>query len=79
MPGSELQLFWISDAVVHSWDLATAIGVEPGLDEHLVEFVSEFIAPRAQRFSAAGWFAAPMNALPDEAPPLQRLTHISGR
>lgn len=28
----------IGDSVVQSWDLATAIGVDPGLDEHLVEF-----------------------------------------
>ncbi len=27
----------INDSVVHLWDLATAIGVDPGLDEQLVE------------------------------------------
>lgn len=30
MPGSELLVQLIGDCVVHSWDLATALGVDPG-------------------------------------------------
>jgi uncharacterized protein (TIGR03086 family) len=32
IPGSELLALLIGDSVVHSWDLATAIGVYPGLE-----------------------------------------------
>ena len=35
MPGSELLVQLVADLVVHSWDLATAIGVDPGLDDQL--------------------------------------------
>jgi len=33
MPGNELLIQLIADCVLHSWDLATAIGVRAGLDE----------------------------------------------
>ena len=32
MPGRQLLVQLVADCVVHSWDLATAIGVDPGLD-----------------------------------------------
>lgn len=78
-PGSELLLFWISDVTVHAWDLATAISVDPGLDEQLVEFVYGVVAPRAQRYYAAGWFAAPTRPLPEGSTPLEQLIHVAGR
>ncbi len=81
MPGSQLLAFWISDAVLHSWDLATAIGVAPGLDEQLVEFVYGLLAPRAQTGAlyTTGWIAAPTRPLPEGATPLERLIHLVGR
>jgi hypothetical protein len=48
IPGSQLLAFRIGDNVVHSWDLATVIGVHPGLDDQLVELVYELLAPRAR-------------------------------
>ena len=48
IPGSRLLVMRTADSVVHSWDLATAIGVDPGLDEQLIEFVYGNYAPRAQ-------------------------------
>src|ERR1700687_646814 len=48
IPGSRLLGMRIADSVVHSWDLATATGVDPGLDEQLVELVYGYYAPRAQ-------------------------------
>jgi uncharacterized protein (TIGR03086 family) len=39
IPGSLLLALLVGDTVVHSWDLAAAIGVDSGLDEQLVEYV----------------------------------------
>jgi uncharacterized protein (TIGR03086 family) len=80
MPGSELQVQLIGDCVVHSWDLATAIGVDPGLDEQLVEFAYGFYASRAQSgiLYVNGWFAAPTRPSPEGATPLERLIHLVG-
>jgi uncharacterized protein (TIGR03086 family) len=81
MPGSELLVQLIGDCVVHSWDLATAIGVDPGLDEQLVEFAYGFYAARAHRgiLYVNGWFAAPTRAVPEGAAPLERLILLLGR
>jgi hypothetical protein len=81
MPVSQLLASWISDAVIHSWDLATAIGVDPGLDEQLVEFVYGLLAPRAQTGAlyATGWVAVPTRPLPEGATPLEQLIHVVGR
>ncbi len=81
MPGSELLVQLIGDCVVHSWDLATAIGVDPGLDEQLVEFAYGFYAARARSgiLYVNGWFAAPTRALPEGAISLERLIHLLGR
>ena len=59
IPGNRLLGMLIGDSVVHSWDLATAIGVDPGLDEQLVELVYGQYAPRAQggALYATGWIA----------------------
>jgi uncharacterized protein (TIGR03086 family) len=81
IPGSRLLVMRIADSVVHSWDLATAIGVDPGLDEQLIEFVYGNYAPRAQSGAlyATGWFTAPTRPLPEGATPLERLIHLMGR
>jgi uncharacterized protein (TIGR03086 family) len=81
IPGSELLALLIGDSVVHSWDLATGIGVSPGLDEQLVEYVYGIYAPMAQSGAiyANGWFAAPTTPLPEDATPLERLLHLTGR
>jgi uncharacterized protein (TIGR03086 family) len=81
MPGSELLVQLVADSVVHSWDLATAIGVDPGLDEQFVELAYEFYAPRMQKDAiyAYGWFKPPATPLPEGAAPLERLIHLVGR
>jgi uncharacterized protein (TIGR03086 family) len=81
IPGSRLLVMLTADSVVHSWDLATAIGVDPGLDEQLVEFVYGNYAPRAQSGAlyATGWIAAPTRPLSESATPLERLLHLMGR
>jgi hypothetical protein len=69
------------DSVIHSWDLATAIGVDRGIDEQLVDQVYRFLAPRAEGggLYARGKFATPGRRLPDGATPLERLVHLAGR
>jgi uncharacterized protein (TIGR03086 family) len=82
MPGSRLLVQWTADAIVHSWDLATAIGADPGLDEPLVDFAYAFYT--APPFVdgglyATGYFVAPIGPLPPGATPLDRLIHLVGR
>jgi uncharacterized protein (TIGR03086 family) len=79
--GSQLLGLLVMDSVIHSWDLATAIGVDAGLDEQLVGQVYGFLAPRAEGggLYARGSFAPPARPLPDGATPLERLIHIAGR
>lgn len=79
--GSQLLALLVMDSVIHSWDLATAIGVDAGLDEQLVDEVYSFLAPRAEGggLYAGGSFAAPARPLPDGATSLQRLIHLAGR
>jgi uncharacterized protein (TIGR03086 family) len=79
--GSQLLALLVMDSVIHSWDLATAIGVDAGLDEQLVDGVYGFLEPRAAGggLYARGSFAAPTRPLPDGATPLERLIHLAGR
>ena len=81
MPGSQLLGLLVMDSVIHSWDLATAIGMDPELDEQLVDQVYELLAPRAEGggLYARGSFAPPTRPLSDGATPLERLIHIAGR
>ena len=39
----------MAGCVVRSWDLAAAIGVDPGLDEQLTELSDEFCLPLTQK------------------------------
>jgi uncharacterized protein (TIGR03086 family) len=81
MPGRQLLVQLVADCVVHSWDLATAIGVDPGLDEQLIELSREFCVPLMQNDAvyAYGWFKPPASPLPAGATALERLLHLLGR
>jgi len=81
IPGSELLVQLVADLVVHTWDLATAIGVDPELDDQLVELASEFYAPIMQQGAvyAYGWFKPPATQLPEGATSMERLIHLVGR
>ncbi|AXB45635.1 TIGR03086 family metal-binding protein [Amycolatopsis albispora] len=45
-----LDTFFLTEIVVHSWDLATALGVPPALDAELVRKVGDYVRP----FGGAG-------------------------
>jgi uncharacterized protein (TIGR03086 family) len=81
IPGSRLLAMRTTDNVVHSWDLATAIGEDPRLDERLVEVVYEYLAPRAQSGAmyATGLFSPPTKPLPEGATRQEQLLHLVGR
>jgi uncharacterized protein (TIGR03086 family) len=76
MPGKQQLVQLVADCVVHSWDLATAIGVDPGLDEQLIVYL-----PLMQKDAvyAYGWFKPPASPLPEGATALERLLHLLGR
>jgi uncharacterized protein (TIGR03086 family) len=81
MPGSGLLVQLVAGLVVHSRDPATAVGVDPGLDEQLVELACAFYAPRMRTevMYAHGWFKPPAQPLPEGAIPVERLIHLVGR
>jgi uncharacterized protein (TIGR03086 family) len=81
MPGRQLLIQLVADCTVHSWDLATAIGVDPGLDEQLIELSYEFYVPLMQQDAVYGygWFKPPASPLPEGATTVERLLHLLGR
>jgi uncharacterized protein (TIGR03086 family) len=82
MPASRLLVQLVSDIVLHSWDLAIAIGADPGLDDQLVELAYAFYStpPLAgDDLYATGFFTRPTRPLPPATTPLDRLLHRAGR
>jgi hypothetical protein len=73
IPGRQLLALRIVDNVIHSWDLASAIGVDPALDEQLVEITYRLLAPMAQSGAlyATGLISAPTTPLPEGATSLE--------
>ena len=81
MPGRQQLVQLVAGCVVHSWDLATAIDVDPGLDEQLIELSCELCLPLMQKDAvyAYGWFKPPASPLPEGATAPERLLHLLGR
>lgn len=55
-PGAVVARFRLVDVLGHTWDLATAIDVDPGLAEHLAEVALEFLFPMADQMRASALF-----------------------
>ena len=68
----------ISDVVIHSWDLARAIGADDRLDPALVAFVDDFLSPQIEAWRAAGAFGPAIDVGPD-AGAQDRLLAQTGR
>ncbi len=81
MPGRQLLVQLVAGCVVRSGDLAAAIGVDPGLDEQLIELSYECCLPLTHKDAvyACGWFKPPAGPLPEGATALERLLHLLGR
>jgi uncharacterized protein (TIGR03086 family) len=67
-----------TDALIHSWDLARAIGADETLDAELAELVYERTLPIAEHLQETGLFAPPI-PVPDDAPLQTKLLAIFGR
>jgi uncharacterized protein (TIGR03086 family) len=68
----------VLDLVVHSWDLARAIGADEHVDPDLVELAYGHIAPIVHLWQDAGIFAPPV-PVPDDADLQTRLLALTGR
>lgn len=68
----------VSDVVIHTWDLARAIGDDDALDERLVEAVWSVFAPQRETLRASGLYAAPV-PLAEDAPLQYQLLALTGR
>ncbi|MGW0518347.1 TIGR03086 family metal-binding protein [Crossiella sp. NPDC003009] len=66
------------DAVVHSWDLAKAIGSDDRLPAQLVEFALARVLPKADEFADGQYFGEPVE-VPEDADDQTRLLAILGR
>ncbi|MEU8461208.1 TIGR03086 family metal-binding protein [Streptomyces sp. NPDC029003] len=67
-----------TDCVVHTWDLARAIGADERLPDGLVEFALKEVMPYADTLAASGMFAAPLD-FPAGANAQTRLLALVGR
>ena len=67
-----------ADAIVHSWDLAKAIGGDDRLDPELVDFAFATFDSMKDMLAASGMFAEPI-PVPDDADLQTRLLAVVGR
>ncbi len=65
------------DPVTHAWDLATATGIDHGLDDELIEITIAQVAPRAEMLVTSGRTAE--QSQPVDATPLARYLAMVGR
>ncbi|MCX7522163.1 TIGR03086 family metal-binding protein [Microbacterium sp. STN6] len=67
-----------SDVIVHTWDLARAMGADEALPAALVEAAWTLFEPQKDTLEASGLFASPV-AVTDDAPLQTRLLALTGR
>jgi uncharacterized protein (TIGR03086 family) len=77
-PGSEYASQLFADYLIHSWDLARAIGSDERLDPELVEACAQWFAEREALYRSAGAIADRVD-LPDNADPQAKLLAMFGR
>ncbi len=75
---SEYLLQMLTDAAVHGWDLARAIGVDPTIDSDIAEHLTTALEERQAMLRASGLFAEAVTVAP-EAGPTERLVALLGR
>lgn len=80
MSARQLLDFRVADLVLHTWDIAVAVGLDTDLDADLVEVVWEGLAPMAPFIGRLGVFGhGPSGAVPADAPLQTRLLDLAGR
>lgn len=79
LPGMRLVDLNLLDAVAHTWDLASALGVDPDIDDdvaaHVLARWQDAPLDKSREFGAFG----PEVPVPADAPALDRLLGLSGR
>jgi len=80
MPGAQLLGFRVGDLLVHSWDLARAIGADETLDPEVVAVVATNIEPMRPFIGQVGMFGeGPSKTLDDNADAQTALLDLMGR
>ena len=80
MPGSQLLGFRVGDLLVHSWDLARAIGADETLDPEVVAVVATNIEPMRPFIGSVGMFGeGPSGTLDESADAQTLLLDLMGR
>lgn len=77
-PGSVVARFRLVDVLGHTWDLATAIGVDPDLPEHFAEAALDFLHPMVEQLRASALFGPALEP-PVGAPAAIRFLALIGR
>lgn len=75
---SEYLLQMLTDAAVHGWDLARAIGADPAIDTDIAEHLIGAMTERRDLLRASGVFGEPV-ATASGAEPTDRLVALLGR
>jgi uncharacterized protein (TIGR03086 family) len=80
MPAEVAASVATNELIVHGWDLAAGTGQEYTADPELIEVATAFVEPTARQNpeGVPGLFG-PAVAVPDGAPPLDRLLGLTGR
>lgn len=72
--------FRVTDASVHAWDLASAIGTDTSLDPDLVQFLWDDAQPKRDMLVASGMFGSgPSGSVGDDAPLQTQYLDLVGR
>jgi uncharacterized protein (TIGR03086 family) len=66
------------DLAVHGWDLATALGSEPGMGDELATALLAFVEPQVEAWQGSSMFADPV-PVAEDADPQTRLVAMLGR
>ncbi|MFC4590969.1 TIGR03086 family metal-binding protein [Sphaerisporangium corydalis] len=78
VPGEEYITELFADTLIHTWDLATAIGVDDRLDPELVLVCANWFAGAEEAYRQAGVIGDRL-PLPEDADPQTRLLAAWGR
>ena len=80
VPASQLLGFRIGDLTLHSWDLASALGIDDAIPDDLVAVVYESMLPMAAFIGEIGMFGSgPSGTVGENAPLKARLLDLTGR
>jgi uncharacterized protein (TIGR03086 family) len=79
MPASSLLVMRSVDLLVHSWDLARAVGADDKLPPDLVAEVLALVEPRAAWVAVSGVFGDGAEGAPPPADDQERLLQLTGR